>query len=161
MKLEKKIEYHPDGKTIKSVYVINRKGQLHGLYENYDEQGQLFMKCSYEKGKKNGSYEAYSKNGQMFLKCTYKKDKIDGDYESYHENGNLFLKCTYKKGKKNGSYERYYDNGQLWKKCSYSNGEIDAGSYVDYLKESPADKGCCSKKEKISPTPRKKKKILV
>ena len=95
---ETKIEYHADGKTIKSIYTIDEHGVRQGDFKSYHENGQLEEKCTYKDGKLDGLEEWYYPNGQLMTKCTYKDGKLDGQYETYYPDGQLEEKCTYENG---------------------------------------------------------------
>ena len=46
----------------------------------------------------DGPYEEYWENGQLFLKSTFKNGKLDGPFEKYDENGIVIQVGTYKNG---------------------------------------------------------------
>ena len=82
----------------KSRIRFNKKGQLDGAYEGYNENGQLWCRMTYKAGQPDGAYESYYENGQLSYRMTYKAGQRDGAYEGYNENGQLWCRMTYKNG---------------------------------------------------------------
>ena len=79
-------------------------------------------------GQLHGAFEIYLSNGQLWVKTTYKNDKLHGAFERYYSNGQLCVKTAYKNGKRHGNYERYHDNGKLCVKTTYKDGvEVKGG----------------------------------
>ena len=78
-----KEELHSNGK-LKSRRNYQPKadgGKLHGLWENYYENGQLEFKANYKDGELDGLYEFYSENGQLEYRICYKNSKhVDMSY---------------------------------------------------------------------------------
>jgi len=60
-----------------------------GIYEEYDDNGQLSTKGSYLNGKANGVREYYYDNGQLRSKGSYLNGKKSGIWEYYNEDGSL------------------------------------------------------------------------
>ena len=130
------IEYHPNGKTIKSLYIVYENGVKQGNYEKDYINGQLSEKGSYKDGKEEGLWEYFYENGQLWKKCTYKNGEKDGLYVTYYENGQLGEKCFYKNGRKDGPYISYREDGRLDTKYVYKDGERLTGEEAKrYLKE--------------------------
>ena len=53
-------------KTQTEHYYLNDKGQKHGEYKDYHDNGQLFRHCYHVNGQ-----QSYYKNGQLFRHCYY------------------------------------------------------------------------------------------
>ena len=134
--MKAKIEYHADGKTIKSVYIVDENGVKQGDYENYDSNGKLCERGTYKDGKEAGLREWYYENGRLWKRCTYRNGEKDGLYIAYYENGQLGEKCFYKKGKKDGPYISYREDGRLDTRYVYKDGKRLSGDEArKYLKE--------------------------
>ena len=52
----------------------------------------------------DGPYEEYYNNGQLWVKGTWKDGSSDGPYEEYHEDGQLNEKGTLKDGEECGEW---------------------------------------------------------
>lgn len=107
-------------------YRINLKGsRRHGLFELYDEHGEMIEKGSYAYDEiKDGHYEGYFEDGQLYQRCFYKNGLLEGSFEEYHPNGQLYRRCVYKNGLREGIFEVYYIFGKLNFKRNYVNGKI-------------------------------------
>ena len=84
------------------------------------------------KGEKHGYWESYWNNGNLWYKGNYVDGKEHGYCEVYYFNGNLDYKGTYVDGNRHGYWEYYYDNGNLCYKGFY-----DMGEEVDYNPDEP------------------------
>jgi hypothetical protein len=93
-----KEEFHLNGKLKTRINYSPKSygGREHGLYESYDENGQLQFKENWKHGWQDGLQESYHENGQLSQKGNYKDGRRDGLQESYHENGKLRSKTCYK-----------------------------------------------------------------
>jgi len=67
----------------KDIEPRNDKGQAHGYWEVYWNNGKIWYKCVYINGKKNGLLEYYYDNGQLHNKCVYLNGKKIGFAEWY------------------------------------------------------------------------------
>jgi antitoxin component YwqK of YwqJK toxin-antitoxin module len=84
------------------------------------------------KGEKHGYWEDYYDNGNLYSKGNYVDGKQHGYWEYYWSNGNLSYKGNYVDGKEHGYWEEYYYNGKLYYKGFY-----DMGERVDYNPDEP------------------------
>jgi antitoxin component YwqK of YwqJK toxin-antitoxin module len=85
-----------------------------------------------EKGEKHGYWEWYYDNGQLSYKGNYVNGKEHGYWEYYHSNGQLSYKGNFINGKQHGYWEAYYSDGDLDYK-----GYFDMGKQVDYNPDEP------------------------
>jgi antitoxin component YwqK of YwqJK toxin-antitoxin module len=69
---------------------INDKGEWHGMWETYHDNGRLKHKGLWINGKKFGLHEYYFKNGEL----NYKANFINDEHYGYLENH--FTHKTYK-----------------------------------------------------------------
>jgi antitoxin component YwqK of YwqJK toxin-antitoxin module len=76
--------------------IINDKGQRHGYWEVYYDNGQLYFKGDYVNGQRHGYSEEYHPNGKLEYKGNYVNGKKHGHWEFYYLSG--LFNC-----------ERYYD----------------------------------------------------
>ena len=118
---------YPNGATR-----VFKDGKIDGLFETYNENGQLKEKAVYKDNKRNGLVETYNENGQLKEKAVFKDYKKDGLSETYYENGQLKAKIVFKDGKKDGLFEIYHENGQLKAKIVFKDDKIDGLSESYY-----------------------------
>ena len=52
-------------KTNTQHYYENDKGQLHGEYKSYHDNGQLWGHCHFKNGKQHGEYKRHYATGQL------------------------------------------------------------------------------------------------
>lgn len=115
-------------------------GKKDGVYEGFNEKGQLTTKGSYKDGKGDGPWEYYFNNGQIGKKAYYEDGKEVGLWEEYDSNGVISDKTNYIDGKNEYIHEEYYKNVLIWKR-TYKNGVLDGlteqfhGRDSDFLPE--------------------------
>jgi antitoxin component YwqK of YwqJK toxin-antitoxin module len=68
---------------------INAKGQLHGIWEEYYDNGQLWYKGTFINGIEHGPWITYYDTGQLCYKRTYNMGQRDGIFEWYDEDGSI------------------------------------------------------------------------
>ena len=79
----------------------------------------------FKDGKMNGLYERYEEGGQLIVKALYKDGEKHGLYEYYQDDGQLLLKQDYKNGKENGFAQGHYPTGQIGTTSYYKDGQLD------------------------------------
>ena len=89
----------------KDIINKNSNGELHGEYELYYKNGQLYVKTTYSNGKKHGECKWYYPNGQLSIKQTCYNGELHGEYETYHPDGSLQSRVNYDMGIKIGIEE--------------------------------------------------------
>ena len=74
----------------------DKDGRLHGLYESYLENGQLWGIRNYKNGRFHGLYEDYYENGQLALTTNLidglRQDSLQLDYV-FSNDGQLEKEC--------------------------------------------------------------------
>lgn len=103
------------------------EGLKTGIWENYQENGQILGKKSFQKGLLNGLYEKYNKEGKKIKIAEYKNDNLDGIYKTFEEE-KLTSKGSYKEGKKEGAWN-YYHHNESTENENYINGNLN-GNYT-------------------------------
>ncbi len=96
-----------------------------GIFEEWYETGQLYIKCIYKGGLKNGLYEQWYDDGQKRVECTFVNDRIEGEYKCWYYNGQLLEESIWKNGIKNGPYRLWNSNGQKEYEGNYIDGMLD------------------------------------
>ena len=87
-------------KALNLINLYNVKGNRHGYWEIYYDNGNLSSKGNYVDGNEHGYWEYYYSNGNLFSKGNYVDGKLHGYWESYWDNGNLGYKGFYDMGNK-------------------------------------------------------------
>ena len=80
------------------INLYNAKGEKHGLWMGYYDNGQLSYKGHYVNGREEGHWEWYRSNGQLFHKGHYVNGKQEGYWEEYYDNGQLKCKGHFVNG---------------------------------------------------------------
>lgn len=119
--------YFPDGKLkIESSY---KKGKLVGKNTFYFDTGKI--RAIYNKnsqGEYDGINEEFDRNGNLTSKSTYENGKQLAD-QNWFENGNMRNETPYdREGRKHGIAKEWFQNGQLKKSTSYQQGILDGDS---------------------------------
>jgi len=104
--------YRKDGKTIKQI-VEYINDTLHGIREDYWENGNLKSKVINVKGKLNGNTFHYYKNGQLEESNSLKEDEFHGIMKHYYENGKLEYIRKYWKGHRIDTSKSFFKNGNI------------------------------------------------
>ena len=79
----------------KDIQPCNEKGEPHGAWETYHDNGQLQYKGNFVAGKQHGYSERYYTNGQLCYKGNYVAGKRHGYWAWYHNSGQLELIIYY------------------------------------------------------------------
>jgi len=110
------LRYHED-KESKGYYNADNKRM--GLWEFYNDNGELYAKGEFINGERTGPWEIYYYNGKLSLKGEYINNRRTGPWEYYHPNGKLYSKGEYINDQLSGPWEYYYDNGVFNKIIEY------------------------------------------
>ena len=70
-------------------YWVNDKGQLHGEYKRWHDNGKLLAHRFYENDKLHGEAKLWYNNGQLSTHCFYDSDNLHGEYKWWNDNGKL------------------------------------------------------------------------
>ena len=97
-----------------------------------DIKRENFINLYNDKGEKHGHWEVYYDNGQLCSKGDWVNGNKHGYWERYYADGQLSYKGYYVNSEQHGYWETYCDNGQLYSKCYY-----DMGKQVDYNPDEP------------------------
>ena len=76
--------------------------------ELFDHNGKVFREYYTNKKLKNGVFKEYFEDGNLFVKTSYLNDSIDGEYIEYYKNGQLKYHLIYSKNRLMEITE-YYD----------------------------------------------------
>jgi antitoxin component YwqK of YwqJK toxin-antitoxin module len=81
------------------INLYNERGEKHGYWEEYYDNGQLMRKGNFVNGNRDGYWEEYRPNGQLLWKGNYVNGNLDGYWEWYYSNGQLMSKGNYVNGR--------------------------------------------------------------
>ena len=78
-------------------------GKLQGLWEEFNENGQLKSKRNFNNGKQHGPCEEFYQNGQLRYRVNFNDHDRDGrPWEKF-----------YRDGRRVGPWEKFYEDGRL------------------------------------------------
>jgi antitoxin component YwqK of YwqJK toxin-antitoxin module len=98
--------------------------KLTGLCETFNENGNLWEKCYYQKGKLHGECEYFYPNGNLWITGNYKEGEWHGESKYFHPNGHVYLSCYHKEGQLDGECKYFDENGHLIRTDYYEEGQI-------------------------------------
>jgi antitoxin component YwqK of YwqJK toxin-antitoxin module len=108
------------------------KGELHGKYKQYYENGTIRGIGYYKNGELHGPYATYYENGVAKTMIEYEDDEYHGCYVEYFEDGTPSARGKYVNGHRDGEYVKFYENGDYYCKLSYTDGILDGNSIYYY-----------------------------
>ena len=73
-------------------------GLRQGLWEFFDDNGNLVSRGNFKDGYENGTWEFYWGNGQLKEKGKFVEGKKEGQWIGYWKNGNLEFKGDFQTG---------------------------------------------------------------
>ena len=94
---------------------------------NIDRSLPPVEKGNYKDSKQDGLWESYDENGDLLHKEYYKNGELHGPREFFNKKGQLYHRENFKNGKQHGSEERFHENGQLEAKANFKNGKQHGG----------------------------------
>jgi antitoxin component YwqK of YwqJK toxin-antitoxin module len=71
------VEYYFNSNAKYREYNLNESDQWHGLYEAWNPNGQLLIRCNIQNGIRHGLYEQWYPNGSLRSRLFYNNDKIE------------------------------------------------------------------------------------
>ncbi len=106
--------------------------------EQFDEKGNLVLRCRYRFDKLDGKYEEYDGELRLLkLLCYYRDSVLHGPYNSYYINENSFVKesnlrvsTNFKDWKLHGEYFAYGYEGQMTLATAFKDGKLDGDYYA-------------------------------
>ena len=105
----------------KYEFYTNKKGNLHGSFERWYENGEYFLKSNYNNGELDGAYNKWYESGIISEKSNYTDGKLDW-LEKFDFDGDLISNDNYKFQFDYIPYDHSNNFGALL--CQSNNGEI-------------------------------------
>jgi antitoxin component YwqK of YwqJK toxin-antitoxin module len=91
-------------------------GKETGIWEFYDESGNVLSKGNFVDGKQDGVWEFFNESGGRYRMATFSNNIEHGDWADYHENEKIASAGKYANGRQTGPWIFYYDNGNVIRK---------------------------------------------
>lgn len=113
-------------------FSITPDSLMHGLYEEYDTNGQVHRRMQYSNGSLNGEYESFYASGQLASRHVFVDGHPHGPYRWYFENGQLMQQGEKVWGRAEGQVEIYSMDGHLQSRQHYVNDQLK-GAAAEYF----------------------------
>ena len=104
--------YHKDGVTIKQI-VEYVNDTLHGIREDYWENGNLKSKATNIKGKQNGESFHYFETGELEETNYLKNGELHGPMKYYYKSGIVESDRNYWNDKRIDTCKSFFENGNI------------------------------------------------
>jgi len=115
-------EWNAEGQIINQAKY--RNGRLHGTFIQFRSDGSREFEVSFVDGVENGLFKRWFKNGKLWVEENYFSGKLDGVSKMFYSDGKIQVQSVYQAGKKNGLENSWYDNGKLRWEIVYEEGNI-------------------------------------
>ena len=116
--------------TTKITYVNNKP---HGEIKTYDEQKRVMYIQKYQNGMKVGDFQRFDENGNLFMKGSYNNEnEFSGTIWGYDDGGILIAEAAVRNDVLHGERKQFYPNGKLKRIETFVEDELD-GTYREYL----------------------------
>ena len=125
----KVVVYHENGNKRYETNFVN--GIDHGVFREWDDQGNLIEKSHMVSGKLEGKFIRFYPNGQKLFEGNYEKGEVQGKAFQWHENGQLKIEYHYDNGVEDGIYIFYNEQGKEILKGEILQGKRD-GTWYEY-----------------------------
>lgn len=103
-------------------YLVDSQIPFSGKTIEYDEEGILKFKMTYDMGELNGPFEMYWDNGNLMGEEFYVNGLPQGKSIYYYESGEVMEIVFWNKGQYEGPFEKYNLKGELVERIVYKNG---------------------------------------
>lgn len=109
--------------TYRSIRPDHREGKFTWYFQN----GQKQQECEYKNNILHGLFQEWYENGQSKSRQSLYEGLFDGPMKTWKEDGTIQLEAQYSKGEKHGYFITYYNNGQIIRKDLYEHGTLIEG----------------------------------
>lgn len=121
-------DYYLSGQVqMKGTYRSIRPDDREGTFTWYYPDGQKQQECNYRNNQLHGLYQEWFDNGQNKIRQNFFENLPDGPAKEWRKDGTLQLEVQYSKGEKHGFFISYYTNGQMARKELYDHGQYIEG----------------------------------
>jgi antitoxin component YwqK of YwqJK toxin-antitoxin module len=115
------IWYSPNGKP-KTIIRYNKKGEDHGLRQEFYEDGTIKTEIDYVNDSKHGQWKEYYENGKLARLTNYANGRKHGQEKVYYINGALKRLTNFVNDEENGEETLYYETGKIKEKKHFKMG---------------------------------------
>ena len=140
------LKTHPNKKKAENYSL--KKGKINGVWQSWDEEGNLVGQAEYRNGKihgkflqlrktgahefevnyvngvENGAFRRWFDDGKLWVIENYLGGKLDGVSTTYFPDGKIQVSTEYRAGKKHGLEIHRYKNGQPRWEAVYEEGKL-------------------------------------
>jgi antitoxin component YwqK of YwqJK toxin-antitoxin module len=104
--------------------IIDKKGVLQGVWEEFYLNGKIKSKGEYKNGKKYSRWEYYFTTGKIEQKGSYDSNgQYTGEWIWYYDNGNVLRREEFRKGIEDGELAEYTIDGIVITQGEFFDGE--------------------------------------
>ncbi len=103
--------YEVEGEPLKEEFNINSKGELHGKYSSYYENGAVKNKGYFVNNVSIGDWSYYYESGELRMIGNVTEGKNNGLWEYYYESGGKKMEGHLVEGKRSGNWVIFSANG--------------------------------------------------
>jgi antitoxin component YwqK of YwqJK toxin-antitoxin module len=115
------IWFHPNGKP-ERIEHYNKKGEDHGLRQEFYEDGTIKSEINYVNDSKHGQWKEYYENGKLARLTNYANGRKHGQEKVYYINGALKRLTNFVNDEENGEETLYYETGKIKEKKHFKMG---------------------------------------
>jgi antitoxin component YwqK of YwqJK toxin-antitoxin module len=124
------VEERDQGMLVK--YEVDKKtGEKHGVYRQYNPDGNIFEEANYRHDILHGERVIYYPDGTPEIREHYHTGTFHGPYITYYENAQVEFRGDYVDGVMQGKWKKYYKDGQLMEVVQFEDNE-ENGPFVEY-----------------------------
>ncbi len=122
--------YYPEKNLPKTItHFVN--GNVHGIYLEFNDRGQIELRASYQDNKLDGPWGKF-RFGRPTHLAHYKNGQYDGVYQEFNiRDGKIMKEIHYKGGQYHGSFKYFNEVGEVTLEYEYANGEKVGGGEID------------------------------
>jgi antitoxin component YwqK of YwqJK toxin-antitoxin module len=124
------IWFLPNGKP-KTIMHYNKKGDEHGLRQEFYKDGTIQSEIDYVNNSKHGQWKEYYKNGKLQRLINYVNGRKQGQEKEYYEDGQLARLTNFIRDQKNGEETLYFKSGKV-KEKKFFKMDSKAGKWTWY-----------------------------
>lgn len=127
-------DYYLSGQVqMTGTYRSIRPDHREGTFTWFTSDGQKQQECNYKNNQLHGLYQEWFENGQNKTRQNFNEGLLDGPVKSWRKDGTLQLDAQYSKGELHGFFISYYSNSQMARKDLYDQGQfIEGQCYTEY-----------------------------
>jgi antitoxin component YwqK of YwqJK toxin-antitoxin module len=106
------IVVYNDTEKVKEQFTF-KNGVLNGEASAWYQNGQIRRKGYYSKGQIHGKWTFWDEQGHKIVEANYKQDSLNGTYLSLYANGRIKEKGHFARNKRTGKWVYYDERGQV------------------------------------------------